>query len=119
MYSALLRKFLVNLVLLICFADAESRQLRTSVDEGAIRREVQVLQPPPNDNCTGAIVIPTNFPGLTYTTKGVSMESATTSIGRPYHSCFLIGRTKDVMAVLDRFGNHRLVITDDDLVIGE
>ena len=96
MYNALLKFFIVNLLLLICFADAESRQLRTSIDEGAIRREVQVLQPPPNDNCTGAIVIPTNFPGLTYTTKGVSIESATTSSGRPYHSCFLGGRTKDV-----------------------
>ena len=95
-YSALLKFFIVNLLLLICFADAESRQLRTSIDEGAIRREVQVLQPPPNDNCTGAIVMPTNFPGLTYTTKGVSIEGATTSSGRPYHSCFLGGRTKDV-----------------------
>ena len=80
------------LVLFVSLADA-SQSLRSLVVED--RQLPAQNLPPPNDNCSGAIIVPSNFPGTTYTTAGVPIVSATQS-SVPYHNCYLPGRTKDV-----------------------
>ena len=50
---------------------------------------------PPNDDCEGAIIIPSSFPGISYTTAGVSMMNASLGLGGPPNRC-QIPSLKDV-----------------------
>ena len=75
-----------------------SHQLRSFVDDGKEKRELQLQSlPPPNDDCTGALIIPSNFLGDTYRTSNVSIVNATKSAGPPPQFCYVPpGIDKDV-----------------------
>lgn len=96
---SILLLLVVSLVLLPAVSSTKaSHQLRSVVEKDLDQRELQQAQilPPRNDDCPGAMIIPSDFPGDTYTTKGVSIDTATNSTGPPYHKCYIAGRTKDV-----------------------
>ena len=67
-------------------------------DDNRDLQQAPTVLPPSNDDCSGAVVIPSSFPGDkdTYTTSGVSIESATMSTSPPHHRCNPKSRTKDV-----------------------
>lgn len=74
----------LSLVLLIRFTKA--LQQFAVIDDNKRTLQAQTL-PPPNDNCTGAIIIPSDFVGSTYTTPGVPILHATSS-NVPYQDCY-------------------------------
>ena len=54
--------------------------------------QVYVDIDPPNDDCEGAIVVPSSFPGTTYLTRVVSMRNADYSTRGPPNQCsFFLG----------------------------
>ena len=92
LHYILLVSLAANIVGIVCFANA-SHHLKSLVNE----RELQVQTlPPAKDDCSGSMIIPSNFSGPTYTTPRVSILNATLSAGPPYHRCYLLGITKDV-----------------------
>ena len=53
--------------------------------------QVYVDIDPPNDDCEGAIVVPSSFPGTTYLTRVVSMRNADYSTRGPPNQCSVLG----------------------------